>query len=149
MASRSKKGRFIKSTEAKRRDACKELMSKFNSRSKILEEEPAADEFTQTQIWSRGERRVIEPATVVDSLMKGCEMCGDELRLTRTVSETVCGLGSILYIKAIVSHMYDCHDLCNVGWCKYLQNPRTYIRTMLLTNSKLKEELETILCICY
>ena len=47
MASRSKKGRFIKSTEAKRRDACKELMSKFNSRSKILEEEPAADEFTR------------------------------------------------------------------------------------------------------
>ena len=93
MASRSKTGRFIKSTEAKRRDACKELRSKINLRSKILEEEPAADEFTQTQIWSRGERRVIEPATVVDSLMKGCEMCGDELRLTRTVSETVCGLG--------------------------------------------------------
>ncbi|VDI66948.1 profilin [Mytilus galloprovincialis] len=53
---------------------------------------------TIPEVWSPGERRVFEPAELQQRLMDGCEFCGEELRFTRVVSETVCAMGSIIYI---------------------------------------------------
>lgn len=95
MASRIK-GRFVKDTEKSRRRKASDRLNHLNSTTTSCNS--LLLDTTIPEVWSPGERRVFEPAELQQRLMDGCEFCGEELRFTRVVSETLCAMGSIIYI---------------------------------------------------
>ncbi|CAC5393417.1 unnamed protein product [Mytilus coruscus] len=95
MASRIK-GRFVKNTEKSSRRKASDRLNQLNTTKTTSNSLLPAT--TIPEVWSPGERRVFEPAELQQRLMDGCEFCGEELRFTRVVSETVCAMGSMLYI---------------------------------------------------
>ncbi|CAG2233936.1 unnamed protein product [Mytilus edulis] len=47
-------------------------------------------------------------------------------------------------LSAIVPHVFNEHDHCNVRWCRYLKNPENYTPTIQLSNLDLKSKLSKI-----
>ncbi|VDI50719.1 Hypothetical predicted protein [Mytilus galloprovincialis] len=47
-------------------------------------------------------------------------------------------------LSAIVPHVFNEHDHCNVRWCRYLKNPEKYTPTIQLSNLDLKSKLSKI-----
>ncbi|CAC5421925.1 unnamed protein product [Mytilus coruscus] len=47
-------------------------------------------------------------------------------------------------LSAIVPHVFNEHENCNVRWCRYLTNPENYTPTIQLSNLDLKSKLSKI-----
>ena len=99
------KGRFIKHGERKRRAV---LQNTCEAR-KSEEKQDDADNMNSKKDEKLDGNRIVNLNEIIRQLRKGCSDCGEELRLTRIMSETKSGLGSHFYLVCNLIYSGNTH----------------------------------------